>query len=113
MQNLSKIIILVIVSFLVFNFAFAQSIKIGSIDVYGNRKISADIILSHLSVKEGDTVNHENFKPEQVAKALEQIPGVKHATVNAICCDTANHLMLYVGIGETDSVILIHRPALS
>src|SRR5690242_17343347 len=100
MQNLSRIITLVTVSFTVCNFAFAQSIKIGSIDVYGNRKISADIILSHLGVKEGDTVNHENFKPEQVAATLGHIPGVKHATVNPICCDTANHLMLYVGIGE-------------
>jgi hypothetical protein len=110
MRNFRKIF-LITVSLLLCNIPFSQSFKIGSIDIYGNRKISSNIILSHLLFKEGDSINHESFKPENVAAALEQVPGVKHATVNPICCDTANHIMLYIGIGETDSVISKHRAA--
>jgi hypothetical protein len=110
MRNFRKILLLTI-ALLFSNISFTQSFKIGSIDIYGNRKISSEIILSHLTVREGDSINHENFKPENVVAALEQIPGVKHATVNPICCDTANHIMLYIGIAETDSVILKHRTA--
>jgi hypothetical protein len=110
MQNLGKILLLT-VTLLFCNIPFAQSIKIGSIDIYGNRKINSDTILSHLTVEEGDSLSDENFKPENIVAALEQVPGVKHATVNPICCDTANHIMLYIGIGETDSVILKHRSA--
>jgi hypothetical protein len=89
----------------------AQSFKIGTIDVYGNRKTDANTILEHLNVKEGDSISHDNFRSADIASRLEQIPGVKHATVNPICCDTTNNLMLFIGIGETDSVILKYRKA--
>ena len=90
---------------------FAQSYKIGTIDIYGNRKISSSNVLAHLRVKEDDSITHENFKPADEAAKLEQIPGVKHATVSPVCCDTAGNLMLFIGIGETDSSILNHRDA--
>ena len=104
--------------FLLFAFAFsswyhgfAQSYKIGTIDIYGNRKISSSNVLAHLRVKEADSITHENYKPADEAAKLEQIPGVKHATVSPICCDTAGNLMLFIGIAETDSFILNHRDA--
>jgi len=89
----------------------AQSFKIGTIDVYGNRKTGENTVLAKLNLKEGDSINHDNFKPAEVAAMLQQIPGVKHATVNPVCCDTANNLMLFIGIGETDSIILKYRKA--
>ncbi len=90
---------------------FAQSYKIGTIDIYGNRKISSRKVLAHLRAKEEDSITHENFKPADEAAKLKQMPGVKHATVSPVCCDTAGNLMLYIGIGETDSFILNHRDA--
>ncbi len=91
--------------------AFAQSFKIGTLDMYGNRKTISTVILQHLKFKIGDSINHDNFKPEQIAAQLEKIPGIKHATVNPICCDTNNNMMLYIGIGENDSFIFKHRYA--
>src|SRR5690349_996578 len=110
MQSLRKTLLLTVV-LLASSIPFAQSIKIGSIEIFGNRKIGSDIILSRLSIKQGDRISDEDFKPENVVAATEHIPGVKHATVTPVCCDPANHMLLYVGIGETDSVILKHRPA--
>ncbi|HLK31138.1 MAG TPA: FtsQ-type POTRA domain-containing protein [Puia sp.] len=91
--------------------AFSQSFKIGTLDIYGNRKTDTNTVLQHLKFKIGDSINHDNFKPEEIAAQLEKIPGVKHATANAICCDTNNNIMLYIGIGESDSVILKYRNA--
>jgi hypothetical protein len=98
-------------TFLFCRMTFSQSFKIGSIDVYGNRKISSEIIYASLNVKEGDSISRANFKTEDIAARLKQIPGVKYATVSPVCCDKNGNLMLYTGIGETDSVILKYRNA--
>jgi hypothetical protein len=109
--SISKRTLLVVVGVLIYGFSPAQSIKIGAIDVFGNRKVRTDVILAQLPLKEGDCVTHESLQPEATARELERIPGVRHATVNPICCDTAGNLLLYIGIGESDSVLLKHRAA--
>jgi hypothetical protein len=89
----------------------AQSFKVGTIDIYGNRTVKSDAVLAQLNVKEGDSISHESFSPGDEAKMLEQIQGVTYATVNPVCCDTSGNLMLFIGIGEKDSVILTPRKA--
>jgi hypothetical protein len=90
---------------------FAQSFKIGTIDVYGNRKVHAGLVMLRLGLKVGDSVDMRNFDQQELTQQLEQIPGVKHASVNPVCCDTANNLMVFIGIGENDSCILKFRNA--
>ncbi len=89
----------------------AQVFKIGSIDIYGNRKTDAGIIYKNLDVKEDDSVRVGNFKTEDVVAKLTQIPGVRYASVNPVCCDPSGNLLIYIGIGESDSVIIKHRDA--
>ena len=89
----------------------AQTLKIGVIEIYGNRKVNSDLIYDHLGVKGGDTISLEHFKLDDVIAGLKQIPGVKYATANPVCCDTASNLLIYIGIGETDSVLIKHRKA--
>jgi hypothetical protein len=103
-----KYIVFVFISFFS-QLTSAQLFKIGSIDIYGNRKTSPDVIYHYLNLKEGDTINPGDFKPEDIAARLKQIIGVRYATVNPVCCDENGNLMLYIGIGETDSVNLKHR----
>src|SRR5580692_6913087 len=86
--------------------ALGQSFKIGTIDIYGNRKVDNNTILRYLKYKVGDSISHENFIPDELAMVLERVPGIKHASINPICCDTNKNIMLFVGVGETDSVIL-------
>jgi hypothetical protein len=103
--------LLLVVTLSFYQKTFAQFYKIGTLDVYGNRKIAADVVLKHLGVKVGDSITHEDFKSAEKAAILEKIPGVKHATVNPVCCDTSGNLMLFIGIGEDDSCILKYRNA--
>ena len=90
---------------------FAQSFKVGTLDIYGNGKTDTGIILKYLGVREDDSITRENFKSAERAAVLEKIPGVKHATVNPVCCDTSGNLMLFIGIGENDSCILKYKNA--
>jgi hypothetical protein len=110
MQKIKRLYLFVLL-LLFFCSAFAQSFKIGTLDIYGNRKTAANIIFQYLKYKIGDSINHDDFKSQEIAAQLEKIPGIKHATANAVCCDTNNNIMLYIGIGETDSVILKYRNA--
>jgi hypothetical protein len=102
--------ILFIFLFLVQNL-FAQSVKVGFIDLYGNRKTPSSLVYQALPFKEGDSIDHQSFKPEEIEAKLLQIPGVKYASINPLCCDPNNNLIIYAGIGENDSVILKHRNA--
>lgn len=103
--------LLIVVTLSFYQISFAQFYKIGTLDVYGNRKIAADVVLKHLDVNVGDSITHEDFKSSEKATILEKIPGVKHATVNPVCCDTSGNLMLFIGIGENDFCILKYRNA--
>lgn len=96
---------------IIYGSAWAQSTVITTIDVYGNRKISSDTILFHINKKEGDSINPASFQPGPTVAALKRIPGVRQATVNPVCCDSKNGYMLYIGIAESNSAIVKHRPA--
>jgi hypothetical protein len=87
----------------------AQSFPVGGIEVYGNRKIKTEDVLSYIDTKKGDTVNFENYQRDKQVEKLKRIAGAKYVTVNPVCCDAAGKLTLYVGIGESDEVILKHR----
>jgi hypothetical protein len=85
--------------------------KIGSIDLYGNRKINSGLIYSHLELKPGDSINRQTFKAEDIAGRLMSIPGVKKAVVNPVCCGRNGNLSLFIGIGEDDSAAFKYRDA--
>lgn len=87
----------------------AQSPKISTIDVYGNRKIPTDIILSY--IKKGDSINPLSFTQDSITSVINNIPGIRHSTVSAICCNVENDYSLYIGIAESDDNILKYRPA--
>jgi len=91
--------------------AVAQWAKIGSIDVFGNRKTSATLVRQTLKLAVGDSIDLAVFNPSPYESGLAQIPGVTLAKLNMVCCDTAGHWMLFVGIGETDSTSFIYRAA--
>ena len=88
---------------------FSQNLKIGTIEIYGNRKVSANSILSHLGIKAGDSIKAATIKSGNLLKSIKKNPGVKYASVNPVCCDTSGNWMLFIGIGETDQYILKYR----
>lgn len=91
--------------------SLAQNFKVGSVEVYGNRKIATGTVLGHLTIKAGDSIAAANFNRDAIIATLKKIAGVKYATINPVCCDTSGNMMLFIGIGETSDVILKLRTA--
>ncbi|WP_332737560.1 HEAT repeat domain-containing protein [Flavihumibacter sp.] len=89
----------------------AQWTLISTIDVFGNRKIPSDSILSYISLKEGDSINPVSFKPDSIISALKTIPGIRDVTVSPVCCDVRNGYSIYIGIAETGANLLTYRSA--
>jgi hypothetical protein len=92
-----------------YQLASTQSSKLGIIEIYGNRKIPSAKVFTILDIKEGDNFSQKTFKSDDLLTKLIKIPGVKHAMVNSVCCDTDNNLILYIGLSETDSGVLKYR----
>lgn len=109
LKVLNKILLFTIL-LIAHSIACAQSAKISAIDVYGNRKIPSDIILSYINTKKGDSINPISFKTHSVILALKTIPGMTDATVSTLCCDAENRYSLYTGIAESDANSLKYRP---
>lgn len=88
---------------------WGQSFVVGTIDVYGNRSVPEHAVLEALKISPGDTISPDTFSSKSAEANLKQVPGIMHATVNPVCCDTLGRLMLYIGIGEDDSGIINYR----
>jgi len=75
----------------------AQGLPIGSIQIYGNRKVSENEIRKVLAVREGGPLPRSKGDLEE---KLAGINGVVEANLFASCCDDQNKSILYVGIEE-------------
>ncbi len=73
-----------------------QAPRIGIIDFYGLKKVSEASVRKVLTVKEGDPLPPSK---SDVEEAIEQLPGVVLASLEAVCCE-AGKAILYVGIEE-------------
>ena len=89
----------------------SQSVKIGSIDVYGNRNISSDSILQFANIAEGDSISQQLLLNRTIEKNIGRIAEVKLVKTAVICCDKKGNYHLFIGVAETDSTILFHRGA--
>lgn len=87
----------------------AQSVKIATIDIYGNRSYTSDQIRNMIPVKEGDSVDQQTFLDKVIQKKLDSLPGVLRVSVTPVCCFHDFDYNLYVGIAESDSAILLFR----
>ena len=74
----------------------AQVPLIGTLDLYGVRKVSESRIRQTLGVKPGDPLPPSKGDTEE---RLDAIPGVVESHLEAVCCDEGK-VILYVGIEE-------------
>jgi hypothetical protein len=77
---------------------FAQP-KIGSIEIFGNRRVPLELIRATLAVRPGDPLPKSKGAVEERLAALA---GVAAARLEAFCCDGSN-AVLYVGIQDAGS----------
>lgn len=83
---------------------------VGSIDVYGLRRVADSTVRRAVSIKPGDSPPSAVAETALVAH-LRAIPGVRDAAVHAVCCDPRGRTMLFIGIAEPESPRPSFRPA--
>lgn len=86
-----------------------QAVKIGTINVYGNRSISTDTILRYAQISETDSISQKTFLTGVIEKNIKQIPGIKLAKTALVCCDKNGDYHLFIGIAESELNILSYR----
>jgi len=85
--------------------SYSQTLPITYIEVFGNRQVSADIVVQKAGIHEGDTIAMFDFGKEHVISSIKSLSAVKGATVEPICCeDRSGGLLIFIGISESDKV---------
>lgn len=79
--------------------------RVGIIDFYGLRKLSADKLKKQLGLQEGGPLPGSRLNLEE---QLDQIPGVVRSHIEAMCC-TDGAAILFVGIEERGAPIFSLR----
>lgn len=87
----------------------SQSVRIGTIDVYGNRSISTDTILSRAAVVTGEDVSQKDLADRAIEKRIEKLEGVRLAQTDVVCCNSERQYVLFIGVAENDSSIFLYR----
>ncbi|HYP13030.1 MAG TPA: HEAT repeat domain-containing protein [Bryobacteraceae bacterium] len=87
--------------------AIAQAPTVGSIEVFGNRKVPASEVRSILEISEGSRFPRSKAAAEQ---QIQRIRGVAAADVTAVCCGEDRKLILYIGIAENEATSFSLRP---
>ncbi len=82
--------------------------RIGSIEIYGARKIPEKRILDALGVQQGSPL-----PPSRTAAELRLVGlrGVALSHLEAVCCDDAHRMILYVGVEEREAPHVEFHPA--
>lgn len=89
----------------------SQTVRIGTIDVYGNRKIHSDTILRYAHISAGDSISQKILLNRSIETSIRTIPGVRLVKTALVCCDKNGNYHLFIGVAETDTTILAHRKA--
>ncbi len=80
--------------------------RIGSVEIYGARKVSLEKIKTALGAKPGDIPPSR----EDAEDRIDKLSGVLGSRIEATCCDD-HKLILYIGIEERDSPRIEFHPA--
>ncbi len=79
---------------------------VGTIEIYGARKVSVQRIRSSIHIKDGDPLPSR----EDVEDRIDKVPGIVASRVEAACCK-AGAMILYVGVQERDAPRFEFHPA--
>jgi hypothetical protein len=94
----------------------AQEYKIGSIDLYGTRRVAAEDVRRELTFKEGDAIVLQNDADlpaylEESERRIAMLPGVRRVRTNIVCCDDNQNIVVFVGVEETGLSVAPYRAA--
>jgi hypothetical protein len=86
----------------------AQQARIGIIDTYGLRTLTAERVLQVAGIEVGDSVT-ATTRTEAVAR-LMALPVVRDAHIAIVCCENGQSIA-YIGVLEGDNQVLPYGPA--
>jgi hypothetical protein len=101
----------VLICLLIYTSLHSQTVRIGTIDVYGNRKIPSDTILRHAQISAGDSISQKMLLNRSIERSIRAIKGIRLVKTALVCCDKNGNYHLFIGVAETDTSILAHRKA--
>lgn len=81
--------IFLFISTIQFTNSWAQHIKVGIIDFYGNRKVPEVALRQKLLFREGDSLTYEQamLRRDSAVRLLKTIPQMRDAVFGFVCCD--------------------------
>ena len=83
--------------------SYSQSLPIAFIEVFGNRKVSANEVIQKAGIHEGDSISMAEFDLEQIFNRIMAVPAVKLTMISPICCeDLTGGWLIFIGIAEND-----------
>src|SRR6478736_6514457 len=99
---MKKLIIQIIISITILGNGFSsysQSLPIAFIEVFGNRKVSANEVIQKAGIHEGDTISLAEFDFEQSSNRILAVPKVKQTMISPICCEErTGGWLIFIGI---------------
>jgi hypothetical protein len=86
--------------------------QIGSIDYFGYAGLDLKQVENHLPIHVGDWVSFNSFdrKKKAIQRFVKQFTGKPATDIAIVCCDGANHLLIYIGLDGASSRSLAHNP---
>ena len=106
-----RIYTVIAIFLLAYTTLYAQTVKIGTIDVYGNRNVDTDTILQRSQISVGDSISRLIFLHGNIETNVSTVPGIKQAKTALVCCDKNGDYHLFIGVAENDENILYYRLA--
>lgn len=87
-------------------------LQIGSIDYFGYEGLNLKSLHSHLPVKVGDSVSSASLvaQRESIRHAVAEYAEANVTDIATMCCDSNQHIQLYIGLNGKSSKRLIRNP---
>jgi len=94
-------------SLLALTSGLSQHVRIGTIEFFGTSGINVQSVRSVLPVHEQDALTEDQMPAvrNRITKAIESVVGHPPTDVSFVCCNDQQSLMIYVGLGGSNTVI--------
>jgi hypothetical protein len=102
--------LLLLLPFFFTGILYAQSDRLGIIEVYGLSGDKLSAVRTAIQLSEGDRLDRTVFNKKEIEKRINTVKGIRHVDVSLICCEDARgRSILYVGVADRDLQIV--KPA--
>ncbi|MET0464337.1 MAG: hypothetical protein ABW007_14325 [Chitinophagaceae bacterium] len=93
--------LLPLLSFFFAGSLYAQSDRLGMIEVYGQSGANLSAIKTAIGIMEGDLIEGSVFNKTEIERRIKTVTGIRQADVSLICCEEGKgRSILYIGVTD-------------